>query len=173
MLRGGLTGYEPAQLLQSMAVRCDVIAPSLIPKTPGDRVKTGRRDCRKLARLHHADELTAIRIPTPREEAVRDLCRARADAVKDLRRVRQRLGMFLSRHGRVWRDGRGWTHKHWGWVRAQQFDDPALAATFAHYRGVVEGRETTLRGIDGELARWFDRAPFGEADRGVRLFLFE
>jgi transposase len=159
----GPTGYGLARLLESMGVRCEVIAPSLIPKTPGDRVKTDRRDCRKLARLHRAGELTAIRIPTPEEEAVRDVCRARADAVEDLRRARQRLGMFLLRHGRVWRDGQGWTAKHWRWVRAQQFNDAALTATLAHYRGVVEAREATLRAVDGELAGWFDRDPFAEA----------
>ena len=75
----GPTGYELARLLERMHVRCEVIAPSLIPKAPGDRVKTDRRDCRRLARLHRAGELVAIGIPTVAEEAVRDLCRARAE----------------------------------------------------------------------------------------------
>jgi len=75
----GPTGYELARLLHSMRVGCEVIAPSLIPKAPGDRVKTDKRDCRRLARLHRAGELVAIRIPSIEEEAVRDLCRARAD----------------------------------------------------------------------------------------------
>ena len=79
----GPTGYELARLLHRMGVRCEVIAPSLIPKAPGDKVKTDRRDCRRLARLHRAGELVAIRIPTVAEEAVRDLCRARADMVED------------------------------------------------------------------------------------------
>lgn len=75
----GPTGYELHRLLTAMNIRCQVIAPSLIPKAPGDRVKTDKRDCRKLARLHRAGELVAIRVPTREEEAVRDLCRARAD----------------------------------------------------------------------------------------------
>ena len=75
----GPTGYELARLLLGMGVSCDVVAPSLIPKAPGDRVKTGKRDCRRLARLHHAGELIPIRIPTVAEEAVRDLRRARGD----------------------------------------------------------------------------------------------
>ena len=77
----GPTGYELARMLASQHVRCEVVAPSLITKAPGDKVKTDRRDCRRLARLHRADELVAIRIPTPAEEAVRDLCRARSDLV--------------------------------------------------------------------------------------------
>jgi transposase len=75
----GPTGYEWARLVRSMGVACEVIAPSLIPKAPGDRVKTDKRDCRRLARLHRAGELTAIRVPTVAEEPVRDLCRTRVD----------------------------------------------------------------------------------------------
>jgi transposase len=96
-------------------------------------VKTDKRDCRRLARLHRAGELVAIRVPSVAEEAVRDLCRARADMVIDRTRARHRLGKFLLRHGRIWRDGDNWTMKHEAWIAAQRFDDPALDATFAHY----------------------------------------
>jgi transposase len=75
----GPTGYELHRLLGSLGVRCEVIAPSLIPKAPGDKVKTDKRDCRRLARLHRAGELVAIRVPNRTEEAVRDLCRTRGD----------------------------------------------------------------------------------------------
>jgi transposase len=102
----GPTGFELARLLHSMGVSCQVIAPSLIPKAPGDRVKTDKRDCRRLARLHRASELVAIRIPTLTEEAVRDLCRTRGDMVEDRMRARHRLSKFLLRHGQVWRAGR-------------------------------------------------------------------
>ena len=71
----GPTGYDLQRLLSSMGVRCDVVAPSLIPKGSGDRVKTDRRDARRLAGLHRAGELTAVAIPTPAQEGVRDLCR--------------------------------------------------------------------------------------------------
>src|SRR3954447_21380893 len=79
----GPTGYELQRLLARLHVRSDVVAPWLIPRAPGDRVKTDRRDARRLTRLHRAGELVAIRIPTETEEAVRDLCRARADVVDD------------------------------------------------------------------------------------------
>ncbi len=108
----GPTGYELHRLLTSLGVRCQVIAPSLIPKAPGDRIKTDRRDARRLARLHRAGELTAIRVPSPQEEAVRDLCRARDDAVADRTRARHRLSKFLLRHGHVWRAGNQWTLTH-------------------------------------------------------------
>ena len=97
----GPTGYGLHRLLESMGVRCDVIAPALIPRAPGDRVKTDKRDCRRLARLHRMGELVAIRVPTEAEDGVRDLCRARGDLIEDRRRARQRLSAFLLRHGVV------------------------------------------------------------------------
>src|ERR671934_1273730 len=131
-----------------MGVRCEVIVPSLIPKAPGDKVKTDRRDCRRLARLHPPGELVAIRIPTPAEEAVRDLCRARADLVEDRTRARHRLSKFLLRHGRPWRGGNAWTLTPERWPLAQRFDEPALAATYAHYRAVLEVRDAQLAAIE-------------------------
>ena len=146
---------------------CEVIAPSLIPTAPGDRVKTDKRDCRRLARLYRAGELVAIRVPTVAEEAVRDLCRARADMVIDRTRARPRLGKFLLRHGRIWRGGDNWTLKHQAWIAAQRFDDLALEATFAHYRATLSAREAAVDAIDADLACWYSRPPF--ADTVARL----
>ena len=158
----GPTGFELARLLHSIGVRCEVIAPSLIPTAPGDRVKTDTRDCRRLARLHRAGELVAIRIPTVREEAVRDLCRARVDMVTDRTRARHRLSKFLLRHGRVWRGGAtAWTLAHERWLLGQQFEEPALHATYAHYRAVLQSRDAQLDAIEADLAGWYDRPPFG------------
>ncbi len=158
----GPTGYELARLLSGMGVHCDVIAPSLIPTAPGDRVKTDKRDSRRLVRLSRAGELVAIRVPTPEEEAVRDLCRARADLVADRRRARQRLGSFLLRHARVYRAGSAWTRAHAAWLAAQTFDQPALTATFDHYRAVLAARDAAVDAITADLAGWYDRAPFAE-----------
>jgi len=143
----GPTGYELARLLRGLGVRCEVIAPSLIPSRPGDRVKTDRRDAARLAVLFRAGQLTSVRVPTVAEEAVRDLCRARADMVIDQTRARHRLGKFLLRHGRVWRDGDNWTLKHQAWIRAQRFDDPALKATFGHYQATLTAREAAVAAI--------------------------
>jgi transposase len=104
----GPTGYGLHRLLMSMGVACQVIAPSLIPRTAADRVKTDRRDCRKLARLHRAGQLVAIRVPNCREEAVRDLCRARADMVEDLgRRGRSPCGPIRGSTREKWPERAG------------------------------------------------------------------
>jgi transposase len=163
----GPTGYELARLLRVLGMRCEVIAPSLIPARPGDRIKTDRRDARRLALLFRAGQLSSVRVPTVAEEAVRDLCRARADMVIDQTRARHRLGKFLLRHGRVWRGGENWTLKHMAWIRAQRFDDRALSATFGHYRATLIAREAAVEAIDADLKLWFDRAPF--ADPVARL----
>jgi transposase len=163
----GPTGYELARLLSSLGVACQVIAPSLIPTAPGDRVKTDKRDCRRLARLYRAGELVAVRIPTVGEEGVRDLCRARADMVIDRTRARHRLGKFLLRHGRIWRGGVNWTVKHHRWIAAQRFDDAAGATTFAHYRATLDAREAAVAAIEADLACCYNRPPF--ADTVARL----
>jgi transposase len=155
----GPIGFGLYRLLTSMGVACEVVAPSLIPKAPGDRVKTDRRDCRRLARLHRAGELVAIRVPTEAEEAVRDLCRARADLVGDRTRTRHRLRGFLLRHDRIWRDS-GWTLKHDQWLDRQRFDDAALQATYGHYRAVLAARDAELAAIEADLAHWVRHGPF-------------
>ena len=117
----------------------------------------------RLARLHRAGELVAIRIPSVQEEAVRDLCRARADMVEDRTRARHRLSKFLLRHGRPWRGGNAWTLTHERWLGSQRFHQPALAATYAHYRAVLQGRDAQLEAIEADLAVWYDQAPFADA----------
>ena len=110
--------------------------------------------------MHRAGELVAIPIPTVGEEAVRDLCRTRADMVEDLTRARNRLGKFLLRHGRVWRGGSTRTHAYQAWLRSQRFDQPAMAQTFGHYLAVVEVRNQALDAVEADLVGWCGRPPF-------------
>lgn len=159
----GPTGYDLARLLSSMGVRCEVIAPSLIPVAPGARVKTDSRDARRLAHLHRAGELVAIRIPTVAEEGVRDLCRTRADLVIDRTRARHRLGKFLLRHGQVWRGGRNWTLRHEAWLGQLRFSDVALDQTYRHYRAALATLEANLEAVEADLATYYDDGPFAEA----------
>jgi transposase len=159
----GPTGYELARVLGRSGMRCEVIAPSLIPTRPGDRVKTDRRDARRLALLFRAGQLSSVRVPTVSEEAVRDLCRARADMVIDQTRARHRLGKFLLRHGRVWRGGENWTLKHQVWIRAQRFDERALSETLAHYQATLYAREAAVDAIGADLLPWCGRPPFSGA----------
>lgn len=171
----GPTGYELARALRAAGMRCEVIAPSLIPSAPGQRVKTDKRDARRLASLFRGGQLSPVRVPTPVEEAVRDLCRARADMVIDRTRARHRLGKFLLRHGRIWRGGDNWTLKHEEWIRSQSFDERALTETFNHYRSTLSAREAAVTAIESDLLPWAQRAPFAEvvsrfaAYRGVTL----
>ena len=159
----GPTGYELHRLLASMGVRCDVVAPSLVPKGRGDKVKTDKRDARRLAGLHRAGELTAVGVPTRQQEAVRDLCRTRGDMVEDLTRARNRLTKFLLRHGIVYRSGSNWTFRHARWLDSLRFDEPALESTFVHYRATVVAREAALAAVEADLVPWCDRDPFGVA----------
>jgi transposase len=159
----GPTGYELARVLRSAGMRCEVIAPSLIPARPGDRVKTDKRDARRLAMLFRGGQLSSVRVPTVAEEAVRDLCRARADMVIDRTRARHRLGKFLLRHGRVWRGGDNWTLKHRAWIRGQRFEERASNETLAHYQATLTAREAAVDAIEADLMAWCDRAPFTDA----------
>jgi transposase len=142
-----------------MGVACEVVAPSLIPKGGSDKVKTGRRDACRQARLHRAGELTPVRVPTRAEEAVRDLVRVRAALVDDRKRAQQRLTAVLMRHGCIWCHGSYWTGAHRAWIDAQRFGEPALAAAIAHYRGTLATRGAELAAIEAGLAPWARRDP--------------
>jgi transposase len=149
----GPCGFDLHRLQASMGVACDVVAPSLIPRRAGDRVKTDKRDASRLARLHRAGELTPIRVPTEGEEAIRDLVRARAALLADRKRAQQRITAMLMRHGRIWRAS-SWTQAHERWIAGQRFDEPALAATLAHYRAALDTRLAELDAVEAELALW-------------------
>jgi transposase len=121
----GPTGYELHRQIKVLGHECIVVAPSLIPKKPGDRVKTNRRDAVSLAKLLRAGELTAVWVPDYRHEAVRDLTRGRETAVIDLRSKRQQLSAFLLRQGRWYPAGKKtWTKAHMNWLASQKFEQP-------------------------------------------------
>lgn len=105
----GPCGYEARRPLAALGIACEIVAPARIPRRPGDRVKTDRRDARKLTRLYRAGALTVIRGPTRPEEAARDLVRCREDLGEDVTRLRHRLGKFLRRRGRIWRARSRWS----------------------------------------------------------------
>src|SRR5690242_563096 len=155
----GPGGYELYRLLASMGVACQVVAPSLIPKGGSDKVKTDRRDARRLARLGRAGELTPVRVPSAAEEAVRDLVRARDAMVADRKRAQQRLTAVLMRHGRIWRGASYWTRAHREWIAGQRYGEPALAAAISCYRATLAVREAELAAIEAELIPWAQREP--------------
>jgi transposase len=108
----GPCGFELQRFLQARQVPCDVIAPALIPRRAGVRIKTDRRDAAPLAVLYRAGALTAVHVPTEQEEAARDLLRCREDIRTDRLRARHRLSKFLLRHGRRWTATRAWSKRH-------------------------------------------------------------
>ena len=112
----GPCGYELQRRLQQNGFDCVVAAPSLTPRKPGDRIKTNRRDARKLARALRSGDLTLITVPDARQESIRDLVRARETANKDVLRARHQLNKLLLRQGYRYRDGKPWTKRFWAWV---------------------------------------------------------
>jgi len=136
----GPTGYVLYWQLTELGVKCEVVAPTLVPVKAGDRVKTDRRDAEKLARSYRAGDLTAVWVPDAAHEALRDLVRARLAAKRDQLRARHRLSKFLLRHGRRPASGvRAWTAAYLNWVKkGVQFDQPAQNATLTDYLHEVE-----------------------------------
>lgn len=121
----GPTGYGLYRLIRSLGHECTVVAPSLIPRKSGDRVKTNRRDAVSLARLLRAGELTAVWVPDVSHEAMRDLVRARAAAVETLTVHRQQVSAFMLKQSRIYPRKKGWTMRYLRWLQEQQFDHPA------------------------------------------------
>src|SRR3989454_6766887 len=116
----GPTGYGLYRQIKSLGPECVVVAPSLIPKKPGDRVKTDRRDALSLVKLLRAGELTAVWVPDERHEAMRDLSRARGAAVEDLRGKRQQVSSLLLRHGLQYPGKKTWTKTHMSWLASRR-----------------------------------------------------
>ena len=166
----GPCGYGIYRHLTGLGHDCVVVAPSLIPRKPGDRVKTDRRDSLSLAKLHRAGELTAVWVPGADHEAMRDLVRARAAAGRALRRSRQQLLSFLLRHDRVG-NGNNWTVAHRRWLSTLKFGHPAHQIVLQDYIDAVEeaeGRRERLTGQIVELLPNWSMAPLVEALQAMR-----
>src|SRR5713226_1955504 len=153
----GPCGYGIQRRLSAQGHECVVVAPSLIPRRAGDRVKTDRRDAASLARLHRAGELTAVWVPDPGHEAMRDLVRARLDAVHALRRARQQLSGFLLRQGCHY--GRpAWTKLHRRWLADLKFDQAVHHLVLEDYIAAVEAaaarRDRLTAQIEAMLPDW-------------------
>lgn len=149
----GPTGYGLARRLNSEdGVTCMVVAPALIPRKAGERVKTDRRDAKKLAEYLRADLLTEVQAPTPEDEARREISRARDAAKTDEKKARQRLSKFLLRHGRRYTQGKkAWTKMYMVWLDGQRFDIPHLQTAFDSLLRAVTQASDRLRELDRAL----------------------
>lgn len=147
----GPCGYELYRRLKKSGIECSVAAPSLTPRKPGDRVKTNRRDAQKLARLLRAAELTLITVPDERQEAVRDLVRAREAANKDLLRARHQLSKLLLRYGHRYPQGRAWTRRHWEWVKQIELSEPWSRTVMDQQILIIEQRLEVVAEYDRHI----------------------
>jgi len=147
----GPCGYGLARELIASGYHCEVVAPSRIARRPADRIKTDRRDALLLARLHRAGELVAVTIPDPQDEAVRDLIRAREDAVKARLRARQQLMALLLRLGQPYRGGKSWTQKYLQFLAEREFESPQHSIVYTEYRLAVESASQAVARIDAAI----------------------
>jgi transposase len=167
----GPLGYGLMRELEALGVGCVVVAPALIPVKPGDRIKTDRRDARKLAELLRGGLLTAVHAPTPEQEAVRDLCRAREAVKRDQTRVRHRLSKLLLRRGVRWTPGRrAWTRAHREWLQSRRFEHAADQAILDDHLLALEQLESRLGALDAELEALAKAAPYAEPVGWLRCF---
>ncbi len=165
----GVSGYDLHRQITACGLSCDVVAPALTPRRPGERIKTNRRDAKKLVRLFRAGELTAIHVPDEAEEAVRDLLRCRDAVRRDVMRWRHRLVKFLDRHGHLW-VSKNWTQRHWAWIRGQHFDIPALQRTFEATLFALEQAMAHLGELDKEIEALAQQPPYAEPVGWLRCF---
>jgi transposase len=165
----GPCGYALQRQLTTPRVSCQVIAPALIPRKPGDRIKTNRRDARKLVELLRAGLLIEVRPPTPAEEAVRDLCRARDDAREDFQRAHHRLGKFLLRRGLHY-SGRNWTQAHRRWIDGLEWAQPAERVVVDDYLLAIDHLEARLIELDTRLTEIAQTEPYREPVGWLRCF---
>lgn len=154
----GPTGFVLARRLLQLGYDCIVVAPTAVPQKSGDRVKTDKRDARNLARLLRAGELVGIHIPEPRDEAIRDLCRARTDASEALAKSKQQLGMFLLRNGHQYSGKAYWSQSHLNYLRSLTLPDPAHQIVLEEYIIAIDTgveRITNLEAhMKAELKDW-------------------
>ncbi len=159
----GPTGYVLYWQLTALGVKCEVVAPSLVPVKAGERVKTDRRDATKLARSYRAGDLTAVWVPNQEHEALRDLVRAREAAKQDQLRARHRLSKFLLRQDRRVPSGfKVWTQRYQDWVKEHvHFEQAAQEYTLLDYLHEVEHMDDRIRRLDLAIAEEVKLAPPG------------
>ena len=150
----GPCGYGLHRQIVESGHDCEVVAPSRIPKRPGDRIKTDRRDALKLASLLRAGELTGIWIPDEEQEAIRDLCRARADMKSQERKARQQLNAFVLRHGHHWPSNKTrWTVTHYNWLEGLKFAHDWQQVVLQEYIDAVKAASERVTSMTDQMVR--------------------
>jgi transposase len=169
----GPTGFVLARRLRTLGYVCEVVAPSLIPVRASDRVKTDRRDARKLAGLFRAGQLTFVHVPDVADEVIRDVCRARTDAVDVQTRSRQQLSALLLRNGYHYTGASTWTEPHMRYLRELVLPDRAQKVVLEEYLQRVDAAVAQVARLEHQmedLLQDWSRRPFVEALQGFRGF---
>lgn len=156
----GPCGYGLYRTLKASGYDCEVIAPSLTPRKPGERVKTNRLDARRLAVYYRGGHLTPVRIPDEKQEALRDLLRARDDVRRNLQQSRQRLSGCLLRHGNHFKEGNRWTRKHWAWVKSIQFEQELVQVVVDEYITTIETQMEQLKRFEQKIHELSERPEY-------------
>ena len=164
----GPCGYGLYRQLTSMGYECTVVAPSLMPRRPGERIKSDRRDALTLARYHRSGELTTVWVPDEEQEAIRDLVRCREDFKHAERRVRQRLNAFMLRHGRIYSGGSRWTQAHSRWLETQSFGHPAQQISFEEYVDAVKAATQVVKALEEDMVRALENWSLEPVVRGLK-----
>jgi transposase len=166
----GPSGYGPARALQKAGIPCRVVAPSLVPRRPGDRVKTDTRDAMELALALRAGTLKVVRMPTKEEEEVRGLIRCREDIAKEVRRIKHVIAHWLLIHEhRPPKGVNGWTLAHWRWMRGLELS--SLDRTVLdHYLDVLHFLVERLKQIEHQVVALADTDTYRERVTRLRAF---
>lgn len=173
----GPCGYWIYRLITSLGHCCYVVAPSLIPKKPGEKIKTDKRDALKLAKLLKSEDLTPIYVPEPEDEAVRDLSRAREVAMKDLKDAKYQLKALLLRNNINYKGTANWSQKHLRWLTEIVLPHPAQHIVLQEFLHTITERISRLERLDNELThhvhqwRYYPVVKAIQAMRGVRLLV--
>jgi len=166
----GICGFVLKRRIEAHDCHCAVIAPSLIPRKPGDRIKTDRRDALKLLTLFKAGLLTEIHAPDKQQEAARELTRCRQAAQENLKRVRHQLLKFLTRHGYLYSEGNHWTGKHLKWLRTLEFGESLLQDVFDNYFTEMQHCVQRLMSLDNQVETLARSEPYQESVGLLRCF---
>ncbi len=156
----GCLGFELKRRIEAAGAKCKVIAPSLIPVKPGNRIKTNRRDAKDVCEYAEAGQLTEVHPPSPKQEALRDLTRLREAAQRDLVRIRHQVSKYVLRYGYAYVEGNHWTAKHMLWLQGRNFSDPLANEVFAQMLSELDHRMTRSQELSKRIEQIAKEAPY-------------
>jgi transposase len=166
----GVCGFNLKRRLEALGCKCAVIAPSLTPTKPGERIKTDRRDAVRLLAMFKSGLLTEVHAPDLQQESARELTRLRQTAQENLMRIHHQLLKFLIRHGYIYTDGRHWTQRHLRWLRSLEFEEPMLRDVFDSYFTEMQHCMQRLDCLNKQLERLAESEPYKEVVGLLRCF---